>query len=316
MHWSTFWNDGWITTFGGSKPKNYDGVVREFWQEKFLELPNGARILDIAAGNGAIATIAAQTSDEHDKDFFVAATDLAEIHAELVGDEDTKQARKQIEFHSFTPCEKQPFDDDSFNLVTSQFGFEYSNIERSLREVRRLLKQGGQFTAISHHVDSELIRAAYRELEIYREALDKLSIFGTVRELFAALGDLGTDEKNVRESLQNAAPFSARVNERMNEFREAYPDDECAKELVAAVSYLARSAVQATKEKRLGAVDAAQVNYRLAQARLVDMVNAALDQERIDSIETTAKKVGFTAVNCLRLFVEDGSLAGWQIHLR
>ena len=95
--------------------------------------------------------------------------------------------------------------------------------------------------SIENH--SELIRAAYRELEIYREALDKLSIFGTVRELFAALGDLGTDEKNVRESLQNAAPFSARVNERMNEFREAYPDDECAKELVAAVSYLARSAV-------------------------------------------------------------------------
>ena len=314
--WSTFWDQGFITTFGPSKPDNYDGVLRDFWHEKFLELPVGARVLDIATGNGAIATIAAQAGLDHNKELFVAATDLARISTDIVGSDDTVQLRESIEFHSDTPCEDQPFKDDYFDCVSSQFGFEYSNIERTLQEVRRVLKEGGQFIAISHHVRSQLIKAAYAELQVYRHALDKLNIFGTVREYFDALGELGGSREDLNEAVKLAAPHSRRVNDCMNAFRDEHPNDECAKEIVAAVGYLARGASQTPKAERLGAVDAAQVSYRMAQARLEDMVDAAMDQEDIDSLTVHARSAGFTSVNCLSLFVEDGGLAGWQIHMR
>ena len=314
--WSKFWEQGFITTFGRSKPDNYDGVVRDFWREKFLELPTGARVLDIATGNGAIATIAAQVGLAHDKDFFVAATDLARISTDIVGNDDTIQLRERIEFHSDTPCEDQPFDDDYFDFVSSQFGFEYSNIEKTLQEVRRILKAGGPFIAISHHVDSQLIKAANAELEVYRHALDELNVFGTVREYFDALGDIGSSRDELKKAMELAVPLSLRINDCVNAFREEHPDDECAKEIVAAVGYLARGAAQTAKAERLGAVDAAQVSYRMAQARLEDMVDAAMDQEDIDSLTVNAGSAGFSSANCLNLFVEDGSLAGWQIHMR
>lgn len=315
-HWSRFWQQGFITTFGASKLNNYEGAVRRFWLEKFVELPVEARILDIATGNGAIATIAAEVSNEFQKNFFVAASDLAEISDQLVGNTQDLQLRKNIDFHSHTPCEKQPFEDGFFDFASSQFGFEYGDAELTIQEMRRVLAPGGQFIAISHHVDSDLIKAARTELDVYHYALDELDLFGRVRKLMSALGKLSTSPKKLAKTLQWAKPYSQDVNDGMDLFRQRYPDDECSKEIVGAISYLARGARQATKEQRRAAVEAAADDFRYAQARLQDMVGAALGQEQVDLLEKTARAVGFESVFCLRLFSEDGGLAGWQIHMK
>jgi len=314
-HWSRFWKQGFITTFGANKPNNYEGVIRKFWLEKFVELPVEACILDIATGNGAIATIAAEVSNEFQKNFFVAASDLAEISDQLVGNTQDLQLRKNIDFHSHTPCEKQPFEDGFFDFASSQFGFEYSNTELTIQEMRRVLAPGGQFIAISHHVDSELIKAAGAELDVYHYALGELDLFGRVRKYMSALGNLSGSPKKLAKTLQRAKPYSQDVNDGMDLFMQRHPDVECSKEIVGAISYLARGARQATREERLAAVDAAASDFRYAQARLQDMVGAALGKEQIDVLQRTAKAVGFEAVYCLRLFSEDGGLAGWQIHM-
>lgn len=316
LHWSSFWRQGFITTFGASKPNNYEGVVRQFWREKFVELPVEARILDIATGNGAIATIAAEVSHELRKNFFVAATDLAEISDKLAADTEDLELRKNICFHSHIPCEKQPFDDGSFDFASSQFGFEYSNTDLATKEMRRVLVPGGQFIAISHHVDSELIRAAAVELDVYRYALDELDLFGRVRKYMGALGDLRGSPKKLAKALEKAKPYSRDVNEGMDLFRQRHPDDECSKDIVGAIDYLAQGARQATREQRLAAVDAAADDFRFARARLQDMAGAALGEEQIDHLQMTANAVGFETVFCLRLYAEDDGLAGWQIHMK
>ena len=224
--------------------------------------------------------------------------------------------RESICFHSYTPCEEQPFEDDSFDLVSSQFGFEYSDVELTLREVRRVLTPGGRFIAISHHVDSDLIKAASTELDVYRYALDELDLFGRVRNYMSALGKLSGSPKKLAKTLERAKPYSQDVNEGMDLFRQRHPDDECSKGIVGAISYLARGVRQATKEQRRAAVEAAADDFRYAQARLQDMVAAALSQEQIDSLGLTARAAGFESVFCLRLFDEDRGLAGWQIHMR
>ena len=314
--WSRFWQQGFITTFGSSKPGNYDGVVRAFWREKFMVLAPGSRILDIATGNGAIATLAAEVSKDYEKNFFVAATDLAEIGDMIVDNTEASQLRETISFHSRTPCEKLPFEDGFFDFACSQFGFEYADTDLTLREMRRVLAPGGQFTAISHHIDSALIKAARTELDVYHFALDELDLFGRVRKLMSALGKLSSSPKRLAKALQRTKRYSQDVNEGMDLFRQRYPDDECSKDIVGAISYLAHSARQATKEQRRAAVEAAADDFRYAQARLQDMVGAALGQEQVELLEMTAKTAGFESVFCLRLFSEDGGLAGWQIHIR
>ena len=315
--WSSFWRQGFITTFGASQPNNYDGVVREFWREKFIDLPTGARILDIATGNGAIATMAAEVGDQRQKDFFIAATDLAAINSTIVGDTEAARLRDSICFHSHTPCEEQPFEDDSFDLVSSQFGFEYSNVELTLREVRRvLMPPAGRFIAISHHANSALIEAAKVELDIYQYALEELDLFGILRAYFGALGNLSGSPKKVAKAMKRAEPLSQSVNSGVETFRQRHPEDECSREIVSAISYLARGARQSTQAERLAAVDAAANDFRFAQARLQDMIAAALNQEQIDSLGLTARAAGFESVFCLRLFGEDRGLVGWQIHMR
>jgi SAM-dependent methyltransferase len=309
QQWSSFWQQGFITTFGASKPNNYDGVVLDFWQEKFSELPQGARILDIACGNGAIGTIAAEISRSNKKDFFIASTDRAVINSELVGDDDARELRNTIQFHSRTPCEMQPFAADSFDLVTSQFGFEYSDIRKTLAEVRRILRSNARFVAISHHADSTLIKAAKIELDIYALAMDELDILGTASRYFDVLGAVNTSSSPT-ESL------ASDVNDKMNTFRTAYPQHECSLFILGTISFIARSVKQTTADERRIAINRAKSDFEFARARLDDMIRAAMDDEKIEVFSIAAKETGFKSTHCLKIYGEDEGLAGWQIHLK
>lgn len=315
-HWSRFWDQGYITTLGDTKPRNYDGVVREFWHEKFAELPQRARILDIATGNGAIATIAAEAGIALDKDFFVAATDLADIQVELIGDERTKQARQSIVFYSRTPCEQQPFDDDSFEMVTSQFGFEYSDIDRTLAEIRRVLVPGGRFVALSHHIDSSLADESRGELAIYSAAIDELDLLGETRKIFEALGDIPDAPGPVGAGNEAYAAQAEVLNRKVREFQERFGDDERSQIIVGTIGFIARTAKQTTAGERFAALDKASADFRDHRERLLDMVAAALDPEAIDELAARAREAGFESVHCLKFYAGDNRLGAWQIHMR
>jgi len=314
--WSKFWQQGFITTFGASKPDNYDGVVREFWLAEFSGLPVGAHILDIATGNGAIATLAAEFSSTFGKDFSIAATDLAEISETLVIDPAGSRLRGNIDFHSHTPCEKQPFKESGFDFVSSQFGFEYSNTGQTLKEVRRVLVPGGKFSAISHHEDSNLIKAALLELEVYQSALDELGLFRLLRKYLVAADNMGGSTQKLAKAKKQARPFSLRINAAMDQFRQRYNDQQCAKEIVGAFVHLARNARNTEKTKLLSDIRAAEEEFRFARERLRDMVGASLGDEQIEALAHQARSEGFTSVKTRLLHGEGGDLAGWQIQIQ
>jgi len=281
-----------------------------------LELPSNSRILDIACGNGAIGTLAAETGRKKNKDFFVAATDLAVINNKLIGDENDRELRSTIQFHSRTPCEAQPFDDDSFDLVTSQFGFEYSDIRKTLSEVRRLLRPDGRFVAIAHHRDSVLIQAAKVELDIYALAMDELGLLDAAGRYFDALGEINGNPGQLKDTLKKTKPLSLELNGKMDRFRKAYPSHECSLFIAGTISFIARSVKQTTADERRAAVKQAMSDFQLARARLDDMVAAALSDEQIEMFAIDAREAGFPSTHCLNLYGDDEGLAGWQIHLR
>jgi ubiquinone/menaquinone biosynthesis C-methylase UbiE len=312
--WSDFWQQGFVTTFGPVMPNNYQGVLAEFWQAQFASLPSGSRILDIATGNGAVAMLAAQVSAEQDKNFSIAGCDLATIAEQINAGDELKEQRAQVKLHAETPCEKLPFAQGSFDMVSSQFGLEYCRIPQTLAEVRRVLVPGGKFVVMAHHKDSKLLMAARSESEAYRYVLEDLNLLGRVRAFFGAMGN-PLNQQELRVAMSKAKPLSTSVNQGVAAMKEKYPNSDCARQILAAINHLAEGAARVESKHRLRTLAMVTEEFQMAARRLQDMVKAGLDGEAIDRLQALARTSAFSQMSCQPFLADDGSLASWHIEL-
>ena len=52
--WSRYWSRGALHSCTGSFGDAYEGPIADFWRQGFGALAQGARVLDIASGNGPV----------------------------------------------------------------------------------------------------------------------------------------------------------------------------------------------------------------------------------------------------------------------
>lgn len=158
--WSAYWATGGLHSCVGSFEGNYGGAIGGFWREVFARLPGThVRALDLATGNGAIPLMlweqrgqgAALTVDAVDLAQLAPAWHRTDLHA-------------GIRFHSGVAMEALPFDDAGFDLVTSQYGFEYARRDAALAEALRVLRPGGTLALVMHHAGSVLVQVGRAEL--------------------------------------------------------------------------------------------------------------------------------------------------------
>ncbi len=120
-----------------------DGQLRGLWVELATQLPEEGQVLDLCTGDG----LAIVLMQEHRSDCEFVGVDLAKNLPS-----DGQNAR----FIPGINIEKLPFSDDQFCAITSQFGIEYSNLDRSAAEFLRVLKPAGQFRFLMHHQSSAI----------------------------------------------------------------------------------------------------------------------------------------------------------------
>ena len=163
--WTRYWQfDRIASCFDGAGATNYDEAVAAGWSRFFGELPPDSRILDVCTGNGAAALMAAEVSRARGKGFRIVGIDRAEIdpahyvtrHREALG---------AIEFRGGTAAEALPFGDASFDAVVSQYGIEYSQLEKSLGEAVRVLAPGGRLRFVLHAAEGECRRQSERVVD-------------------------------------------------------------------------------------------------------------------------------------------------------
>ncbi|BDF93945.1 class I SAM-dependent methyltransferase [Pseudoalteromonas sp. KAN5] len=154
QHWNSYWSKTKsLNSFAeGEHAQGYTGEIAEFWQTTFNSFPTSAAILDLATGNGGLAVLAQQFG----ADFNISASDAALIDPLTIFSptDPCFATLEKIQFYGNTPSENLTFVNAQFDRVISQFGFEYAEPIAALSEVNRVLKSGGEFTALIHHQDS------------------------------------------------------------------------------------------------------------------------------------------------------------------
>lgn len=182
-HWSRYWQAGARTSLPQDFAANYAGELAQFWQDQFAALPATARILDLCCGNGPIAVLAAQYSQQHALSFEITAADAAQLLPEAVqlAWPDQVQALAAIRFLSETAAEALPVFQPPLDLICSQYGLEYCDLTAVAPRLWANLAPGGHLVMVSHAPHSEVLRTMQAEQRDYQ----MLDTHGALRLLLA-----------------------------------------------------------------------------------------------------------------------------------
>ncbi len=156
--------------------------LQKDWMAFFAALPKSARILDLATGNGALPLMAATVSREEGLGFSITGVDFATPSPELVSDVDASLL-DGISFVSSTPLETMEFDEASFDAVTSQFGFEYSDTRRSIPRIAKLMAPGCKLRFLIHSHGGSVFRSTEQRCGRIKQLLAKDQVFDICRRL-------------------------------------------------------------------------------------------------------------------------------------
>jgi SAM-dependent methyltransferase len=154
--WRDFWKHDCLSACMPDNSATAEQIA-DVWRQQFSVFPDGARILDVATGNGIVLAHAARAARTTGRRFELTGIDLADIDppryvSEL--DPDLKSAR----FLGGVAAESLPFTDSSFDVVASQYGVEYADLELALTEVARVLAPGGSLIWLAHGESSAVVR--------------------------------------------------------------------------------------------------------------------------------------------------------------
>lgn len=207
QHWSDYWSTGALTSLPQDFAFNYDGEVAEFWQTIFSTLPDPARVLDVCTGNGPIALMAAQWAEREKRDCHIQAADAARPQPGLIMERQPALGPliERIEFLAETPIESLSLPEASLDLVTSQYGLEYCDLDQAAPLLARFLKPDGRLVMLAHAADSDMLATMQAEKADY-DLLEQARVFSLLHSWERGqLGDLDFRERLDRSGRKLAA---------------------------------------------------------------------------------------------------------------
>lgn len=160
--WTAFWQEpGQSRCLSGAPDIN--AILADHWSPFALSLAPAARVLDLGCGAGAVGRLLLSARS----DLHITGIDFARIPLAIDG---------QVELLSETAMECLPFADGTFGAATSQFGFEYSRMDETVREMVRVLRPDATFSFVVHHAGSSIIAASRAQLDALHAFLGQKSL--------------------------------------------------------------------------------------------------------------------------------------------
>lgn len=193
--WSTFWQDFCLENEVHERchvPGDGRPAVDRHWARFADNLPGRAQVIDLGCGAGIVGRILLNRR----ADLRVTGVDWANVPAMNLAN---------VTVHPGVSMEDLPFGDGCFDAAVSLFGIEYGNMEKTARELERVLKAGARFSFLVHHRESEVSR----EGTMRRRALREL-LAGKMKAAFLAGNATGIDQQ--RRSLAKQFPAEPMID--------------------------------------------------------------------------------------------------------
>lgn len=313
--WDRFWAFGSLHSFSQVAGGNYQGVIADFWRERFGMVEPGARIVDVATGNGAIPLLALETADRRGIEIEVHGVDLARIDpVARVSEPALKQALSRCRFHARTPAERLPFEDASVHLVCSQYGLEYSDLPVATREIGRVTAPVGAVALVLHHRDSVLLQAAEHERRQLTFVLDEVRLWVHARNLLRAMAESGGTGKGRNKTKVERKRH--RLQEALQQIQHAAHRTPNPRMLVGAPNYVHEILGAVGREpwqKLFDLLEESRQRLLANHQRLLDMQRAALGEHEVNGLVEQLHEQGFRIQQCDLLRDADGGLLGWSL---
>jgi ubiquinone/menaquinone biosynthesis C-methylase UbiE len=305
-HWESYYRGGALASCPLGPGMDYTQELREVWVEFFSVLPDGARILDVGTGNGAIALIASQAAAAAGRTFEIHGSDLARI--DPVRDvANGASLFRGIRFHAAIATEQLPFESESFDAVSGQYALEYTEPSRSLPEIRRMLRAGGRAQFVLHHADSAVARNARESLAQSALVLTETNILRLLRRWLDAERRAPAAARKSRGDLAAAMRTLARAAAQTANALTLSVTLDGVQKLAAARRVLTPGALERE-------IDRFEDDLRSAARRLKDLVRSGQSPAAMEELAQQAERAGFRVQSCTPQ-LHGGNLVGWRLRL-
>ncbi len=307
--WTRFWEKGTPTTFFGSFDKNYDGKIAEFWNSQFDNLPDHAHVLDLATGNGALAVLAAGYSEQRNRSLSVTGIDSANIDPSgLVLSEMDPIIRDKIEFYSHRKMENTELAGHSFDLIISQFGFEYGYPAATVKEVSRVLKRQGTIALLMHRRGSVIHRQSNDGLKevVYCNQSDLHPLLTELLKRLHKLSESGEDpvaDKIAAELRDKINATSGKLHDQMEQFKDPR---HIGYFLTNSMVMFRPQFANHSLEDKLDLLSRVREETDAYELRMEDLQSAVLSPAEIDRLEKLLTREGFKITLSEPLRVDEG----------
>jgi ubiquinone/menaquinone biosynthesis C-methylase UbiE len=307
-HWENYYRTGALATCPVTPGSGYTLELYEVWKSFFAVLAEGARILDVGTGNGAIVLIAKEAAAALGRNFEIHGADLAQIDpARDVPD--GARLFAGIEFHARVPMERLPFAPDAFDAVSGQYALEYADVGAALAEFARVLKRGGRAQFILHHVDSVIVQNARESLVHADLVLNESKILRKLRRFLESERRSHAAARSSWEALLEAAnQIKAAAGTAKSTLILSVTTDAVHK-LLNARRQLSPPAL----ERHIAHLEG---DLRASVRRMDDLVRVARTPKDVERIKATAASLGFAECEAREQHHGGGNLVGWRLSFR
>mgnify|MGYP003663847995 CR=1 FL=1 len=320
--WNRYWEKGYLHSCPGAFDGNYDNNIKAFWHSMFSKLAVSNRVLDIGTGNGAVALLAQDFSQMHDLALHIEGIDAAEIRPQQAVERMGLSAAA-VHFRSGISCEQTDYADACMDLVCSQYAIEYSDVQRSLNEIARILKPGGSAGFIVHHADADIIRTTRHELDFFSFFESELSVFSSCRRFLERLVSTGqisspasiAADPESRQQMTDIQGMLSRITDYAHTHSNVTFANDICSQLANILNHIPRSGEEIT-HSNLTVLEQEMTAHR---QRIEANLNAALDAQGIRHFCYMATTAGMQPTSPEPIFRNDTrehgqpNLLGWIV---
>lgn len=281
----------------GAGRSNYDERVAAGWRTFFRTLPPGSRILDLCTGNGAVAMIAAEISASEDKAFQITGVDLADIDPKRFVSRYGVIAQN-VTFLPRTNCEALGFADGSFDAIVSQYGIEYSNLDKSLPEAVRVLAPSGKLRLFLHAREGTVVAETRKAIADADFLLDRAKLTDKAAQAFRAVHAVESGDESpasIARADRCFAAFRASLNGTTHHLRKA-TDEAMIRNTAGVLLHAYEHRRHCALEDMVAKAEELKQEICAHRSRQRALVSAAVNAKRMAGLAAALVGLGLTDV--------------------